>query len=258
MAEPTLFRLRWPHYLLAALVYLVLLLAWAPASLLAWALPRFTQQAVWLEHAEGSVWHGQATGLTVQTGSAPALQLGRVNWQMRPLDLFVGKLGYRLKLEGAGIDAAGVLRVGSQDMELQTVRVELPAAWLAQWSPDLGLWQPGGRLVFETSHLAINPQQSVKGQATLRWLDAVSGRVRPPLGSYRANIEGAGNALELKLATESGPLFLQGMGTWSRQRGLAFNGTARAAPERRAELDGLLSLIGPAQADGGRAIRIDR
>jgi len=258
MADPKLFRLRWQHYLLAMLVYLMLLLAWTPASLLAWALPHFTQQAVWLERAEGSVWRGQAAGLTVGTDTGPVLQLGRVSWQMRPQDLFAGRLGYRLKLEGAGIDAAGVLRAGVKDAELQAVRAELPAKWLEQLSPDLRLWQPGGRLVFETSHLTINQAEGVNGQATLRWLDAVSGRVHSPLGNYRASIEGAKNILELKLTTESGPLFLQGMDKWSRQRGWAFNGTARAAPERRTELDGLLSLIGPVQADGGRVIRINR
>ena len=258
MADRKPFRLRWPHYLLAVLTYLALLLAWAPASLLAWALPQLTQQAAWLDQAQGSVWRGEAAGVRVQAAATgPELQLGRLRWRLRPLDLFAGRLGYRLELAGAGIEAAGVLRAGAKGAELRDVRAELPANWLEQLSPDLGLWQPGGRLVFETSHLVFK-RAGVDGEATLRWLDAVSGRVRLPLGSYRADIEGTENTFGLKLATESGPLFLHGSGKWSRQRGMTFNGTARAAPDNRAELDGLLSLIGPAQADGSRAIRIGR
>lgn len=255
MVNRTPAHLRWPHYLLATLVYLALLLAWVPASLLAWALPQLTRQTVWLEQAQGSVWHGQATGLRVQTAAGPGLQLGRVNWQFRPLDLFGGRLGYRLELAGAGIDAQGVLRTGGQGGEIRDIRAELPAGMLGQFSPDLGLWQPGGRLVFEASKLAFR-REGVEGQATLRWLDAVSGRVRQPLGSYRADLEGAENGLKFRLSTETGPLLLLGSGSWERQRGVVFNGVARTDPGSRTELDGLLSLIGPAQPNGDRIIRI--
>jgi len=258
MTVQTPFRLRWPHYLLAALVYLIFLLAWAPASLLAWALPRFTQQAVSLDLAEGSVWRGQAAGMRVQSAAAPNVQLGRINWQLRPLDLFSGRLGYQLQLTGAGMDAQGVLRAGARGGELLDIQGELPAQMLGQFSPDLAVWQPGGRLVFEASHLAINRAGQIDGQATLRWLDAVSGRVRPQLGSYRAELEGMENGLKFKLATESGPLSLQGLGNWDRQRGVVFNGTARAAAASRSELEGLLSLMGPPQPNGDRAIRITR
>jgi hypothetical protein len=255
MADRAPFRLRWPHYLLAALVYLALLLAWAPASLLAWALPHFTRQAVSLNQAEGSVWRGRAAGIRVQAAASPELQLGRVSWQLRPLDLFVGRLGYRLQLTGASINAQGVLRAGANSGELLETQVELPAEWLEQLSPDLGMWQPAGRLVLKTDRFAFS-RTGFEGEATLRWLDAVSGRVRPRLGSYRADIDGVENGIKFKLSTESGSLFLQGLGNWDRQRGLVYSGTARAAPNSGTELDGLLNLIGPAQPNGDRVIRI--
>lgn len=250
-------RLRWPHFLLAALVYFALLLAWAPASLVAWALPRLTQQAVWVEQTEGSVWHGQAAGVRLHTAAAGSLQLGRVNWQLRPLDLFAGQIGYLLELSGAGIDAMTVLRTSVVRGELKEARAELAAEWLERLSPDLGLWQPGGRLVFETDGLAFSGGK-VDGQATIRWLHATSGRASRPLGNYRANLEGVENALNFKLSTESGALHLHGTGSWNRQHGLAFIGTARAAPDVRAELEGLLSQVGQAQPNGEYAIRIGR
>jgi hypothetical protein len=256
MGDQKFFRLRWPHYLLAALVYFALLLAWTPASLLAWALPRFTQQAVWLERPEGSVWNGRASGLRVQlVGNTQ--QLGSLIWQLRPLDLFAGRLGYRLQLAGAGIDAAATLRAGVRGAELREVRAELPAGMLGRFSPDLDLWQPGGRLILEAGSLAF-VQGGVDGKATLRWRDAVSGRVRQPLGSYRADLEGTDQGLAIKLSTEGGALVLQGAGLWRSQGGLNFSGLARPTPASRGELDGLLSLIGPAQADGSRVIRLGR
>lgn len=255
MGDRAPFRLRGRHYLLAALVYLALLLAWAPASLLAWALPHFTQQAVSLYRAEGSVWRGEAAGIRVKLATSPDLQLGRIRWQLQPLDLLVGRLGYRLQLTGAGIDAEGVLRAGANRGELLETRVELPAKWLEQLSPGLVLWQPGGQLVLKADRIVFS-QRGVEGDATLRWLDAVSGQVRPRLGSYRADFEGMENGLKFKLSTESGPLSLQGLGSWDRGRGVVFNGVARAAPDSRVELDGLLGLISPAQPNGDRVIRV--
>lgn len=256
MAEQKPFRLRWPHAVLAVLVYFVLLLAWAPASLLAWALPRFTQQAAWLEQPQGSVWHGSAAGLRLDA-QGRSTQLGRVDWRWRPLDLFAGRLGYRLRLGGAGVDAGATLRAGMQGGELREVRAELPAGLLAGFSPDLALWQPGGRLVLEAERLAFG-KNGAEGKATLRWRDAVSGRVKQPLGTYRADLEGKDQGVAIKLSTEAGALVLQGAGLWNPTGGFRFFGQARPTPASRAELDGLLSLMGPAQADGSRAIRIGR
>jgi general secretion pathway protein N len=255
MEEQRPFRLRWPHYLLAALVYLALLLAWAPASLLAWALPRFTQQAVWLDQAEGSVWHGRAGVLL--WAEAGADELGRVDWQLRPLDLLGGRLGYRLQFAGTGVDAAATLRAGVQGGELREVRAELPASLLAQFVPDLAPWQPGGSLALQAEHLAFG-RDRVEGTAVLRWRDAVSGQVSQPLGSYRADLDGTEQGLAIKLSTEGGALVLQGSGLWRPQHGLDFRGLARPTPASRGALDGLLGLLGPAQADGSRAIRIGR
>lgn len=258
MSEPTAFRLRPLHYALAALVYLVLLLVWTPASLLAWALPHFTHEAVWLERAEGSVWRGQAAGLVLRLGSNPAMQLGRVSWRLRPQDVFAARLGYQVELAGADIRATGVVRAGFKEMELQAARAELPASWLGQLSPDLELWQPGGALLFETPSLAFDRDGAAAGKATLRWRNAASGRVRRSLGSYRADLVGTASGFEIKLSTEAGPLQLQGSGLWSPARGMTFFGLARPAPDSRTDLEGLLSLFGPAQANGSRAIRIGR
>ncbi len=89
------FRLRWPHYGLALLVYFVLLLAWAPASLLAWALPRVSAQAAWLDQVDGTVWRGSAAALRLQPATGAGQSLGHLSWRLLPLDLLRGRLGYR-------------------------------------------------------------------------------------------------------------------------------------------------------------------
>lgn len=256
MAASTPFRLRWPHLALALLVYLVLLLAWAPASVLAWAAPRLSQQSVWLEQPYGSVWQGGAAGLRLEV-SGQSATLGQIDWRWRPVDLFRGRLGYRVRLSGPETDAAATLRGGPRGGELHDARAELSARLLASLSPDLALWQPEGRLVLEAQRVVIGTGGAA-GKATLRWLDAASGRVKQPLGSYRAELEGVDRGLAITLSTESGALLLQGTGNWDPGRGLDFSGQARPAPAARAALEGLLSLLGPAQPDGSRTLRIGR
>lgn len=255
MAAHTPFRLRWPHLLLAAFAYLVLLLAWTPASVLSWALPRASGQAAWLEQAQGSMWRGGGVlRLEIAGESTP---LGHLDWRWRPLDLFSGRLGYELRLGGGDAVASGTLRTGMRDTEVRDLHAEAPAALLAKLSPDLAVWQPGGRLFLDTEHLAIGTGRT-DGKATLRWQDAASARVKRALGSYRAELEGTDGAVGITVSTEAGALTLQGDGDWNTARGLRFSGQAQATPESRADFEGFLRLLGPARADGSRAINIGR
>lgn len=251
------FRLRWPHYVFAILAYLVFLLAWAPASLLAWALPRASEQVAWLDQVDGTVWRGSAAALRLQPATGAGQSLGQLNWRWQPLDLLRGRLGYRLSLGGAGIDAAGNVQVGPRGVALRALRGEAPADWLSRLSPDLAMWQPQGRLLFESEFLAFE-KSAITGRGTLRWVDAVSGHARDRLGTYRAELDGRDTGLAIKLSTESGTLQLQGTGVWTPQRGLRFTGTARPAAGSATASVNFLGLLGPPQADGSRPIRIGR
>jgi type II secretion system (T2SS) protein N len=52
------------------------------------------------------------------------------------------------------------------------------------------------------------------------------------------------------VSTLSGPLRVQGNGTWSKQTGLIFNGSAQADPPFQAQLRDLLLLLGRDQGNG--------
>lgn len=254
MSEAAPFRLRAPHVLLALAVYLALLVAWAPASLVAWALPRASGQALWLDGPEGTVWNGAGTTLWAQIG-ANAEPLGRVTWQWRPGELLAGRLGYALAVRGAEVDAHALVRVGPAGAELRRLQAAAPAHLLGAWSADLSAWQPGGRLALASDEIAFASGE-ISGRATLRWHDAVSALARQPLGTYRAEVDGRDGALRFRLATEAGALQLQGAGSWAPSRPLQFDGTARSGGD--GAFDSLLALIGPARPDGSRAIRIER
>ncbi len=162
-----------------------------------------------------------------------------------------------MSLAGAGIEAAGNVQAGPRRVVLRALRGGSPADWLGRLSPDLAMWQPQGRLLFESEFLAFE-KSAITGRGSLRWVDAMSGHARDRLGTYRAELDGSNTGLAIKLSTESGALQLQGTGMWTPQRGLQFTGTARPAAGSAATSASVLGLPGPPQADGSRPIRIGR
>ena len=92
--------------------------------------------------------------------------------------------------------------------------------------------------------------------SSLEWKDAASGlSLLEPLGTYRAKVKGAGSKAQFVLVTHEGALQVAGRGTWARETGVRFEGTARASPGAEADLRDLLRLLGPETSRGVHALR---
>ena len=236
--------------LVAAIVY-------APASWLAGALFRLSDERLMLADAQGSVWTGQAVlVLAGGPGSRDASALpGRLQWKLRPswrgLKLRARQdccLNGELKLE---------LRPSLSGFTLLVpARPDGVGRWPARWLGGLGTpWntlQLGGSLQLATPGLTL---QVVQGRARLSGsmdltLQGVSSRLSPldQLGSYRLSVrgdEGSGGA-QLSLQTLDGALRLAGDGQWTGAR-VRFRGQAGAAPGQEGALANLLNIIGRRQ-----------
>ena len=70
-----------------------------------------------------------------------------------------------------------------------------------------------------------------------------------PLGSYRIDATSAGPKTDLSLSTLAGPLRLTGSGQWSAGAGMRFTAEASADERERANLQGMLGLIGRREGD---------
>ncbi len=70
-----------------------------------------------------------------------------------------------------------------------------------------------------------------------------------PLGSYRIGVLGEGASAKLDITTLSGPLLLNGDGTWSARSGVRFTAYASAEESEQRRLRTLLGLIGRRQGD---------
>lgn len=261
---------RWTARLavLGALVGLVAAIAaFAPASWLAQALYRVSDQRVLLAQAQGTVWDGDAVlVLTAGAGSADARALpGRLRWSLRPA--WDGGPALRLALR-QDCCMAGVwplnMAVGWRSWRLTLPTPASEPAWRAQWPGDLlsGLgtpWNtlaPQGQLRIDSGGLdlrQVDGRWLVEGGLDIEMLN-MSSRVTTlrTLGSYRLRIIGAGaQPTRLELQTLDGALQLQGQGEWTA-RGVRFRGEATARPAEEAALNNLLNIIG--RRDGARSI----
>jgi general secretion pathway protein N len=96
----------------------------------------------------------------------------------------------------------------------------------------------------------------MRGEARAEWKDATLALspVRP-LGTYRAELRGAGGPAKLTVTTVDGALRISGDGTLTAPSRFAFSGEARGNGPQAQALEPLLDLLGPRRADGARALR---
>lgn len=223
----------------ALLLYLVFLLATAPAGLL---FRLAAPYGIVAERMDGTLWRGGAQGVSFGKATLP----GRVAWHVRPWRLLQGELAIALDLDGAG---SALLVFDRQGAGMRDFELRLPAARLASLQPSLEAWQPEGSIVVRGADFSLR-SGAYLGQGEFLWERAALG-ISPvrPLGDYRGEFSGAGKAIRFQLQTRSGMLELQGSGIWSPPRAPAFTGSARARG-REAELLPLLKLLGQPLPDG--------
>jgi general secretion pathway protein N len=220
------------------------LLAMMPA---AWIVPQFskaTQGHVNLVDPAGSLWHGSATLMLAagSDGGGATLLPGRIQWTTAFWPLFTGRVHMTMRQTEAMPDAV-IVDATPRGANMTAGQIAVPASLLG------GLGAPFNTLNMEGSVRLSWTEFRVLGQnaygqlvVTLDDMASSVSRVRP-LGSYRVALQAQGAQTGIDLSTSKGPLMLTGSGSLSAQS-TSFQGTAKAAPDQRENLAGLLNLLG--------------
>lgn len=198
--------------LLALCLLLVLLVASAPARLLAWVLP---PEHVLASGYTGSLWSGSVAWLQIATPAGP-LHLGRVDWSLSPLSLL--RLAPALTLDSHWGEQriSGHLRLhGGRDLTLSRVSARVDAGLLRQLAP----LQLAGTLNLQLARLVLHDgQPQALEQGRLVWESARwnSPRGPIPLGSYVLEAAQVGDqTLRGEVLTLQGPVRAAGELQWS-------------------------------------------
>lgn len=223
--------------------FLIGLLAFAPASLMGYALERSSGGTLSLAQTTGNLWQGSGVALLRQKTRYQTL--GRYRWRLN-------LLGASLQVQaGESVPMTVHHMPLSGRVEIENLHITLPASALELAAPQLGPYQLQGELVAQGDRLALDAT-GLNGRVTIDWTNAASGlsEIRP-LGDYRILLQGNGSAVDAQLSTLSGKLQLTGTGRFDRASGMQINGTAQAAPGTAAEeLNELLHHIGPEVSPG--------
>lgn len=244
---------RYPHliyWLGGAGVYVVSLIASAPAGLLEWVLPGLSHDRIFLEQAEGGLWHGQARCLKVKTFDGKFISMGSVHWDVLVLPLWKLELAAKIVLEDGQNSSAGIVSTGFGKFQLRQLNATLPVSLLSELDSAWHTWKPNGLLKLSSNSIMIG-RQGVSGKAELEWRNAsLSLSQVNPLGDYRLDIQGKPQGAQLSVSTLSGVLHLAGKGDWSVENGLSFQGAAQGEPSKKEALRDLLALLGSEQGNG--------
>ena len=250
---------RWVVLGAAALAaVLATLVGFAPASLVDRALDEASLGRVRLADASGSIWRGSGR-FVLSEGPGPAdagpvvqgfALPGTLRWELRALPLLFGLIDASV----ASDTLAQTVRISGQpgELRLSAGSLDLPSAQLARLGSPWNTIQPAAAVSLRWDALTIR-NGVIDGRASIELRDVASAMtpVRP-LGTYRIDVNGNGRDVALTLATLSGPLRLQGSGSWDRRAGVRFTAEAQAEGPERQRLSSLLGLVG--RREGERTI----
>ena len=235
-------------------VYMLALIATAPATLADAGLHRASQGRLRLAEAHGTLWSGSGHIEIRDTGGRPGVAKD-LTWRVVPESLLRGHLVWEVGLEQA--TRRFPVTISLSRIELENADITLPAAVLAVAVPKLAPLGLSGDVLIHVASLSI-ARAGMEGNATLQWLAAGSSLTPvSPLGDYEVRLDGEGTKVHAFLRTLSGPLRLDGKGSWTQGSNPAFLAMASVAPQHQQQLAPLLRLIAVERGQGSFELRLN-
>ncbi|MFO1427520.1 MAG: type II secretion system protein N [Steroidobacteraceae bacterium] len=229
--------------------FLLVLVARLP---LRWALPALPKDIHCIEPA-GSLWSGSCASLEVQ-----GLARGSIAWELRPLQLLLGRLAAEVRWSRAGGHAQGELQIGpggryaARDLNLD---VQLGSGPVPGVPADLR-----GRLQAQLARIALRTGAIVdaNGRIAVDELSRAGGGGPIPLGSYQlefAEPPGADGRIVGRLHDTGRPLNVSGTLTLLRdpEPGYLLEGSVAARAGADPELARQITFLGAPDAAGRRS-----
>ena len=228
-------------------IYSLALLISAPAALFDGQLQKFSSGSLRLAEADGTLWKGSGK-LEIRTADGRTIHRKDLSWRFQAERLLFGNMTWLLDMDqGAQIVPLALFPGG---VKIAHINIDLPAAALAHVVPDFAEFGLVGDLTFEGKEIRLT-QDSMDGSASLRWRNAgLALSPVSPLGSYEINFVMEGPATTFNLNTLSGPLQVDGEGSWIPGSRPVFLSTAEIPEEFESRLAPFLRLIAVERGPG--------
>jgi len=239
--------------IVGAIVLIVAIAAYAPASLLDARIAAATLDSVRLSDAQGTLWEGQGT-LSASDGRWRL----PVAWTLEKQPLLRGAAAIRFaSSDEAATDIRGRVRASNDRIVIESLEATLPGALFGAVARNFGT-ATGGEVDVRLANLVLGPDAG-NGETIIDWRDArlyVAGLVAD-LGTVNARLALRGDTLSGPITSRGGAVVVDGTLSIDDQR---FAAQIRMTPQAGASpaLRKALESIGPADARGAITLRVDR
>lgn len=228
--------------------YVLGLIITAPATLVDAALQGASNGRMGVAEARGTLWSG--AGQIEWRDPERRNGFSRsVEWRFRPRTLLLGRATWEIGL-GPSSSRFPVAILFSR-IEIAGARIDFPAADLGLAVPRLAPLELRGDMLLQIREASIGRNGKLSGDASLQWRSA-SSALAPvaPLGDYELRLLAEGATGHALLRTLSGPVQLDGKGSWPSGSAPVIRASVRVPREHQADLAPLLRLIGVERGGG--------
>ena len=235
-------------------LYLLFLVATAPAIWFADFATRVSAGTVTLTQARGTLWHGVAQ---LHAGAPAGVRdLGKFQWRIAPWWLALGRAQLAVELEGPSIRGQARVRIARHRVDVDGLQATLPANLVTLVYGPAAFFEPTGTIELRSSKIELSGTGLIT-KLEAQWLGA-GGRFTgaASLGDYRIEVTGNGENAAIRLTTLRGNLELSGQGEWHVVGDGAVRFTGSAVPRGDVtQLEPLLRALGRDLGGGRRQIR---
>ena len=209
------------------------------------ALPEITLSGI-----HGSVWAGGAT-----LASASGVYVRDLQWQVRPLTFFTGKLGYAFEASPVTGFVNGNVAVGFGGLILTDFSAALPLRALEQALRIQGL-RGNASVNIEQLRMRNGLPVTAIGSIEVNELQ-VPAIDRSSIGGYRAELLSQESAIVASVEDTDGVIDLAGSLTLSKDGSYQFLAQLAPKPEASASLRRQLQFLGSANDRGQHELRLE-
>jgi general secretion pathway protein N len=239
---------RYRYVIIGVITLIVGLLVVFPARI---AYQWFAPQGIALSGIEGSIWSGQA-----REGEVGGVYLQDVNWRMRPLALFTGKLGYALEADAASgfVDGAVALGLGGT-AELTDLTASLSLQALQE---TIGMPGLSGMVNLQFERLVFDDGIPVAADGNLQVADFRAPLIhRAAIGGFRADFFTQDSGVMASVEDTDAVVDLAGSLSLSPDRTYQFLAQVAPKADTPAELREQMRFLGTANERGQYELRLE-
>jgi general secretion pathway protein N len=241
-------KISWRLLVFGVIAYALFLAFTLPAAFM---LSRLQKQGVMATGVSGSIWQGQAAALQINR-----LTLGHIDWDVRMLHLFIGKLSVDVRAKRDEGTLQGNINIGfGKVVEINQLKGSLPISALG------GLGLPGGwqgAVQLNLATLQLESYWPIGARGTVSAMNLVGPANQPmSIGDFRVEFDGSTTKegiIGTLTSAGNGPFDANGTLRLQPNRSYLIDAQVAMRPGAPQQIANALQYLGPPDAQGRRAL----